>query len=257
MTSRVAVLAAVAAGLFAAAAPAAEPHLQFARGLRENGLPDLAVDYLQRLAGHNPPADVAALIPLEIARARLDVAVQEGDAKKRDKQFAAARAAYETFLKANANHPRAAEAKLDLARLVALQGKHLLSQARRQESKSAQKDMTAQAGQLFKDAAAQLKSASAEIDKRLGQLAGAATDDEKAQKADLAKAKLQARLEQAINLINLSNTMLDSKDVKARAAVIAQAKDDLIKLARGDEDDPFSWQAKVWLGRKPSAATPS
>src|SRR5215218_6111218 len=109
MTSRPLVAAAFAA-LIATAAPAAEPHFQFARTLRDNGMPDLAVEYLQRLAGRKPSADVAALIPLEIARARLDVAVQEGDGKKRNKQFAEARTAYESFLKANAEHPRAAEA---------------------------------------------------------------------------------------------------------------------------------------------------
>jgi hypothetical protein len=250
MPSRAAVLSLLAAGaLVYTPVSATEPHLQFARGLRENGLPDLAVDYLQRLANNNPPADIAALLPLEIARARLDIAVQEGDGKKRNKQFAEARTAYETFLKVNPTHPRAAEAKLDLARLVALQGKHLLGQARRQESKSTQKDMTAQAGQLFRDAAIQLKGANTEIDRRLAQLADPTTDADKAQKADLLKAKLNAQLDEAINLINQSNTMLDSKDVKARATIINQAKDQLIKLSKIDEENPTSWQAKVWLGR--------
>lgn len=149
MTSRLALLAAVAAGLLAPPpARGEEPHLQFARALRENGLPDLAADYLQRLDPKKLSPETAALVPLEVARARFDVATQEGDAGKRTRQFAAARAAYEAFLKSHPNHPKAAEARLDLARLVALQGKHLLGQARRQESKAARKDLTAQAGRL-------------------------------------------------------------------------------------------------------------
>src|SRR5947209_8441072 len=167
---RVAVIVTLA-GLVAVPARAEEPYLRYARALCENGLPDVAADYLDQLAKKKLPPDVAALVPLEAARARLDVAIQEGDAKKRKQQFAAARPAYETFLKQNPNHPRAAEAKLDLARLVALQGKTLLDQARRQESQSTRKDQTAEAGRLFKEAADQLAKAGVEIDKRLGQLA--------------------------------------------------------------------------------------
>ncbi len=245
---RVTILA-IAAALVAASVPAEEPHLQFARALRENGLPDIAADYLQHLAGRNLPPDVAALVPLEAARARLDVAVQEGDAKKRNRQFAQARAAYESFLKANPNHPRAAEAKLDLARLVAFQGKHLLDQARRQESRSVRKDLAAQAGLLFKEAAEQLAKAVAEIDNRLGQLANPANDAEKSQKADLARARLQAQLEEAINFINQSNTLLEARDTRGRAAVIDKARAMLTRVSQAGDENPAAWQAKVWLGR--------
>jgi hypothetical protein len=247
---RVAVFVAVAAcGFMLPAARAEEPYLQFARKLRENGLPDIAADYLQQLSTRNLPPDVTALVPLEAARARLDVAVQEGDAKKRNQQFAAARSAYESFLKANPNHPRSAEAKLDLARLVAFQGKHLLDQARRAESKSARKDLIAQAGLLFKEAADQLAKAATEIDKRLAQLANPANDAEKAQQADLVQAKLQAQLEEAINLINQSNSLLDARDTKGRAAVINTAKEVLGRVSKAGDDNPVAWQAKVWLGR--------
>ena len=172
-----------------------------------------------------------------------------GRRRKRNQQFAAAKSAYEAFLKANPKHPRAAEAKLDLARLVALQGKHLLDQARRAESRSARKDLTAQAGQLFKEAADQLSKAATEIDARLTQLANATTDVEKTQKADLMKARLQAQLEEAINLINQSNTLLDTRDTKGRAAVINKAKDVLARLSKVDDENPIAWQAKIWLGR--------
>jgi hypothetical protein len=243
------VVFAALAGLIAAPACGEEPYLEFARALRDNGLPDVAADYLQSLSSRKLPSDLAALIPLEAARARLDVAVQEGDSKKRNQQFASARAAYEAFVKNNPNHPRSAEAKLDLARLVAFQGKHLLDQARRQDSKSARKDMTAQAGQLFKEAADQLSKAAAEINKRLGQLLDPKTDNERAQKADLTRARLQAQLEEAINLINQSNTLFDVRDIKGRTAVINQARDVLNRVSKADENDPASWQAKVWLGR--------
>jgi hypothetical protein len=239
--SRVAVLVAVAE-LVAARAWAEEPYLQFSRALRENGMPDLAVDYLQHLSTRQLPPDLAALLPLEAARARLDIAAQEGDAGKRTRQFAAARTAYETFLKKNPNHPRVAQAQLDLARLVAFQGRHLVDLSRRQESKAAQKDLSAQASQLFKEAAAGLAKATAEIDKR----APAASP---AEKTELVKARQQAQLEEAINLIHQSAALLDARDIKARAGVIEQAKKQLDALAAGGDDDPLKWEARVWLGR--------
>src|SRR5689334_15359487 len=48
-----------------------QPHLDFVRGLQARGMADLAADYLQRLSA-NPPANLRAILPLELARARLE-----------------------------------------------------------------------------------------------------------------------------------------------------------------------------------------
>ena len=54
--------------------PAEEPSVQdFVRGLREKRYPDLALDYLKKLSA-NPPPGLAAVLPLEMARCRLDMA---------------------------------------------------------------------------------------------------------------------------------------------------------------------------------------
>jgi hypothetical protein len=240
--TRAVVLAALAAcaGLAVPPARAEEPHLEFARALRAQGMPDLAADYLQRLSA-KPPADLAAVLPLEIAKARLDQAALEGDAKKRDAQFRAAQAAFEQFLTANAQHPQAVEARFELARLTALQGKYLLDRARRQEAKAAQRDLTAQARPLFAAAAAKLKDAAAAIDAKLQQ--------PNANKQDLARLRLQAQLEEGINLVHQAVTILDNKEAKQRAEVLNQARAVLGKLSRGSDENPVTWQAKVWLGR--------
>src|SRR5262245_47368380 len=108
----------VALGLWAsinvACVRAEEPHVDLVRGLRARGMSDLAVDYLLRLSAH-PPEAIRAVLPLELAKARLDVAAGESNEKKRAKQFDEARAAFEGFLKANPNHPLAADAALELA----------------------------------------------------------------------------------------------------------------------------------------------
>src|SRR5262245_15464481 len=83
-----------AVGLAAAPAPAAEPaHLDFVRGLRERGYPDLALEYLEKLAA-NPPASIAATLPLEMARCRLEAAKSITDLAQRQKQYTDARAEF-------------------------------------------------------------------------------------------------------------------------------------------------------------------
>jgi hypothetical protein len=236
-------------GVFALPALSEEPYLEFARRLRENGMPDIAADYLQHLAERKPSAEVSALIPLELGRARFDVAVREGDLKKRNQQFSAARSAYESFLTTHRDDPRFAEIQLELARLIALEGKLLLDQAKQQESSAARKDLTAQAGRLFKDAADQLAHATGAVDKRLSQLQDSTKNEEKARKTDLETIRSRARLDEAINLINRSATLLESRDTKGRASTITEAKKLLTVLAAGDETDPLTWQAKVWQGR--------
>ena len=49
------------------------PVLEFVRGLRAQGMPDLALEYLQSKS-KNPPANLAPLLPLELAKTRLELA---------------------------------------------------------------------------------------------------------------------------------------------------------------------------------------
>ncbi|HTK78566.1 MAG TPA: hypothetical protein VL371_25130, partial [Gemmataceae bacterium] len=94
-------------------ARAEEPHLDFVRGLQARGMADLAADYLQRLSA-NPPANLRAILPLELARARLEQANQEGDDKKRAALFAAARRDFEAFLAETRDAKLTARANLEL-----------------------------------------------------------------------------------------------------------------------------------------------
>ncbi|MFO0810647.1 MAG: hypothetical protein U0746_18625 [Gemmataceae bacterium] len=229
---------------------AEERHLDLVRALRANGMADLAVDYLERL-GKNPPANLKAILPLELAKARLDLAVYEGNDRKRNKQFEAAKQAYDDFLQANPNHPLAAEARLDLARLTTLQGKQLLAQARRTDDKAARRDLVARARPLFGEAAAKLSEATKAIDAKMRQLAEPSNDDEKALRESLVRAKGQARLETAINKLNQAMAMSDGSatEIKDRAKVVRSAQDDLSAIYADERDSAFGWLARVWAGR--------
>src|SRR5262245_54403392 len=221
-----------------------EPHLDFVRALQARGMADLAADYLQRLNA-NPPSEMKAVLPLELARARMEQANQEGDDKKRANQFAAARRDFEGFLATTRDPKLAARANLELARLVAAQGKQKLAQARRLEAGPARKDLTAQARPFFADAARRLQASASQIDAQIR----AVTDPN--ERRDLSRALSQARLEAGINLLHQGVAMPDANavDIKARAAVIGEARESLARLGAQDNEDPMSWLARVWTGR--------
>ena len=126
--SRAVVLAVLALSAAPVAAQPGDP-LDLARGLRDNGLADLAVEYLDRVAAGTPSPALAALLPLERAQARLDLAGDEADDAKRDALIAKAKAEFEQFLATQSNHPRRAEAAVALARVVSAQAKSVLSRS--------------------------------------------------------------------------------------------------------------------------------
>src|SRR5438128_1597139 len=106
-------LAVLAATAFPSLAGAEPPNpFDLVRGLRENGLTDLAMEYLDREAGKNPSPEVQLILPLERGKVKLAVAEDESDDAERDKLVAEAQKDFRGFIQANSaqKHPRLAEA---------------------------------------------------------------------------------------------------------------------------------------------------
>jgi hypothetical protein len=229
------------------AVPAADaeepPHLEFVRGLRARGMPDLALQYLESL-GPKPPAELAAILPLERAKARLEAAALDPDASRRAAAENQARAELEAFVRDNPKHPLAAEAGLEIARVAALHAQALARQARENESREAQRAQLAQARSLFEEASKRLQEAAGRIDDRL-------KDAQGAEKETLDQARLRAELELGINLLRQAQTYTDSSDDAKRGEVLKRATGTFDKLAAKRETlrDPICWQALAWLGR--------
>jgi hypothetical protein len=223
---------------------AEEPHLEFVHTLRARGMADLALEYLQSKS-QNPPAGLAIVLPLELAKTRLDLAASRPDPAGRAALQKQALTELGLFVKNNPSHPLAAEASLDIARVAALQGRAQLSKARRSETKERQQAELIQARRQFEEAARQLSTAAAAID---GQLANAGGPEE-ADKQSLAQAKLRAELEQGVNLLEQAQTYTDAGEVAKRAELLKRAVDTLDKLARREPRNPICLQALAWLGR--------
>jgi hypothetical protein len=226
--------------------------LRFVRDLRARHYNDLALEYLERLKKGNPSPALLRELPLELAKTRLEAAADEPDSGKRLALFDGARSEIEAFLRDNPDHPRAAEAKLDIARVVVLQGKTQFSRALAQESQEARVGEAAKARQKFVDAAALLKTAADQIDAALAKLDDPKTDADKARRAKLDGDRLQARLAVATNVIDQAETYLDEskdRDRLERGKKVQDAITQLESLAGEDASNPVTSQAAAWLGR--------
>ena len=229
-----------------ASAQTADP-IDLARGLRENGLPDLALEFLRDLEGKRPTPGALAVIPLERARAKLELAAEESDDAKRGALVGEAKADFDRFLAANATHPRRAEAALSLARLVSVQAKGQVSKAnKRTDEKDRTRELLA-ARPVFDDAAKRFSQAAGEFAKKLDD-ANQAPAARRLVQNDL----YQAQLDEAINKFQLATTYptagAAADDIVARGKAIDDASKLFTALGGRDLTHPLCWVAQAWAG---------
>ncbi len=198
--------------------------LQFVRELRSRGYNDLAREYLDKLA-KTAPAELKKELPLERALTEMEAASDEPDSNKRIALYAQAREQFQEFLRANPNHPRAAETKLDIARATTLQGKTQLSRA------------------LLED---DLAIRTAEGAKARATLVAAFNQLKQMPKTP------ETELAMALNLLDQSDTYLNTGndvDTQESGHRIQEAKQIFDNLAKGEPTSRITWQARAWAGR--------
>lgn len=242
MLRRAALAAICAAGTAAAQAP--NP-LDLSRGLRDNGQPDLALQYLEEIEKTAKSGEVALLLPLEKAKVRLALAQLETDEGNRDAGITAARGEFQKFLKDHGKHPKAAEARVSLARVNLLQAKSQLQRANKivapdkyQAAKAAARPLFLDAAKLFDDAGKQLA----------GQLADAGLDP--LRKAQLSREVMQAEIDRGIALYSTEDTFnkTDPAQIQERGAVLDRARVIFESVGTKDPLNPLCWTARAWAG---------
>jgi hypothetical protein len=244
----------LAATAFLAAVASAfgdEPHLEMIRGLRAAGEPELAIQYIEERVPKDLPPQLRQVIDLELARTRVEVARAESEEGKRIALFAAARAEFEKFLAANPKHELAPQARFEIARLVAAQGKELVNRARRAQGE-AQNRALKDARPLFEAASVQLKDAAKQLNEQLKGLGEPTTPQQKALARDLTQSWLQAQFEEGQNLYQLAQTYADTSstdELKKRGALMIDAGKAFEKLSKEVAQHPICSLARAWLAR--------
>lgn len=234
-------------GVVARAEP---PHMEFVDKLRANGHADLALEYLSRLQ-NSGPKELATLLPLERAKCLIQMAERQEDEKKRDQILIDAQKTFQQFLDAKPNPDAAADASLELARVIVLQGRHRLTAARRAEDKAQRKDGLAQARADFDQAAKALASAERAINGRISALGNPESETIQVAKARWEQRKLEAQFEAAVMGVSKALTLgeNDTATIRTRSAEIDAARRRFQRLSETDVNNPLSWQAYAWLGR--------
>lgn len=256
---------------FAGGAVAQPPSpLELARGLREAGMPDLALEYLREIEGRPlDPSDRQALV-LERARALLETAEDEPDEGTRTSMVAEAKDGLNRFVETAANHPRVAEAALALARLTSVEAKAQLNRARRLDlpdpnepgydaARKKQQEMAREAQPLFLRASKLFAEAADKIKQKLAE-PGLDAATRQALERDAFDAELLA----AVNKYNLADTFIfaGAKETVTRGKYLEEALEAFKKLAQGPPTSRTVYIARAWvaetladLGRPNDAAT--
>jgi hypothetical protein len=246
--------AAVALLLLAPLPSSAEepPHLELVKGLRERHYPDLALEYLKKLAQRTDlPSELAARLPLEMARTQLDIASATSDVNQRLSLYLEARKQFDDFLAKNPQSPLAGPARLEIAHVAVLQGKTQLARALRARGPAAAAE-AAKARQLLEDADKQLETVVPLLKAQVDNYPNPTTAAQKAEKKELEDAYHQAELDRGLNLFDIGRTYVEQANdevLKARAKAFDQAADALKKVADGDEKSTHYWLAQAWIGR--------
>jgi hypothetical protein len=253
MRRSLSLLAVMAVLLFPWPIRADEPpavQLDFARKLRTRHYADLALEYLDKLRKTAPPA-LQPDVLLETARARVNLA-QDKPPDQRAPLFTQARKELEAFLGANGEHPEAPQARVEVSRLAALQGKALLSAALRQETRQAQIEGALQARQQFADAGKELETAVKQLGDLKDKYAAAKSGAEKILRDKAEEGYLQVMLDRATNFLDQAETYIDQASdatLRERAEVIEEAKKTLHKIEEQGARAPESTLARAWLVR--------
>jgi hypothetical protein len=247
-----------AAVVLATAVPAAaQPPspLLLVQGIRESGMPDLALEYLQEIEKLNLPPLEKQAIPLERAKCLLDSADDEPDEGTRTSMVGEAKEAFNSFLLANAKHPRAAEASLALARLTSIEAKAQLNRGRRMEvppegdpgrdaAVKAQREEMLKARPLFLLASQRFAEAAKQLKDKLGE-----PNLEPVAKAALAREVFDADLAAAVNKYYLADTFVvtGATDTIERDKYLEQARETFAALAKGPPTSRNVWIARAWM----------
>ena len=158
-------LAAASALLGTSTSPARGQHdakttSAFIQGLRDRGYHDLAADYLEQLRTRpDTPPELLETIDFELGRVLIDEAAKTGDLVHRKEVLDQARIRLDAFTKAHANHPKAAEAALQLGRLLIERASLIMIQADDTDDKAEKEARRGEARGTFDQARAAFETA--------------------------------------------------------------------------------------------------
>jgi len=243
------------------------PHLEFVRGLRSRGHPDLALEYLRQLEKlPGLPPEVRALLPLEVARTQVETAERASDPEYRRQLVQDALAEFERFVgsPANQKNPLIADAHLEIGRLISEQGRARAVETReahRRRDYAETKSLGNQTIALLDRSAKSLQLARDRLEPRLNAL-DATDPKQKGERLRLLESFLTTQLlrgqllyEKADIADLIADSLRQNKEAgestfRALAAKSAQEASRVFDDVAGRRaEHPLGWIGQAWYGR--------
>lgn len=132
------------------AVQAEEAFERFVGGLKEQGLYDIALDYVRSMKDSPLISnELREELPLKEGELLVDSAQAERDTATKFKQLDQARERFESFIKANSSHPKAADAELQLGAVLVVRGNSLVEQSQRPANAAKKDQLLSEARELM------------------------------------------------------------------------------------------------------------
>jgi hypothetical protein len=235
--------------------PAAEPYLEFLRGLQEKGYADVALEYLDQLdARKDLPAKIRETLDLERSNSCLAWARNSADPKQAEQRMNQAQAYLNKFAKEHPRHPRAAGAVAFKSELALQRGQEMLAGARRIPDAARRATLLAGARPGLIEASKTLEDTLPAFRKSLAELPppapGAAGNAARIERSEMELAAIEIRFKAGLANYYLAQTYADPADPQRKQILEKAAKlfDDIYQDYR-DSSHNGCLLAHLWHGR--------
>jgi hypothetical protein len=152
------------AWLAARPALAGEPYQQFLTGLRERGLHDLALDYLETMRDSPLVSEQQkSEMPFDEGRVLTELARAERDTAAKSKLLDRARDRFNEFIKSNPSNPLAPKAEIELGEVLVVRAHDLYDQAQRPSNLKKKESLLADSRKILEQAKGVFEGAEAKM----------------------------------------------------------------------------------------------
>ena len=201
----------------AASSNAEEPARRFLEALREQGLFDLANDYLQRVE-KNPatPQEFRETILFEQGLTLMAVSRRESNFDERQKRLDEAQQKFREFLTAQKNHDFAPKAKSELANVLVERARVKVAEAERAKNEGEKPPLYKEAKNFYGQALKEFEQTQEDIRKKLESLPKNLDPKRDAKRIEyrdeLRKDYVEVQMVQAVIMYEMSETAVDKKE---------------------------------------------
>jgi len=232
-----------------AKAGAAEPYLDFLRGLQERGYGEQALFFLDSIAEREDvPVELKRTLTLERSRSLRIAAIEAYDAEQRQSRLDESKKLLDKFIAENPNHPAAAQSMITWGDDLMLQGQMQLGVVRGAREKDIQDKARTEAKAKLSEAQKQFDLAVKQLKPQLNRMPKAKNPKKNDPRMEVEITWLEGRFKLGLVDYLLAQTYSDPKD-KARIDLLKKAAKGFDSIFQEYRLTRVAFLAHMWHGK--------